>query len=85
MKLISNRARACVREGLRNVQDKNTARLENIAFDIHFQSRCDNFDGCTSFSVHHVIEPNLPDKSLVKWAAMNKLYPWVGLAAPLEV
>ncbi|MCJ1433205.1 hypothetical protein MMC27_002564 [Xylographa pallens] len=76
-------ARACIREALCNILDKNTSLSEHIAFDIHFQNRSGDFDSSASFSMHHVIEPNLPDKSLVKWAAMNKLHPWIGLAAPM--
>ncbi|MCJ1388929.1 hypothetical protein MMC18_001780 [Xylographa bjoerkii] len=80
-------ARACIREALCNILDKNTSLSKHKAFDIHFENRAGDFNSSASFSVHHVIEPNLSDKSLVKWASMNKLHPWetadVGLSGDL--
>ena len=86
MKLIGEkRARARIQEALRNLLDPNTRISEHIAFDVHFKHQGGDFDTSTSFSVHHFIEPSLPDRSLIGWAAANKLHPWVGLAAPILV
>ncbi|MCJ1404884.1 hypothetical protein MMC11_008110 [Xylographa trunciseda] len=74
--LTEERGRACVRKALCALQDKNTALSEHIAFDIHFKQRHGDLSRSPSFSVHHFIEPHLPDQSLVEWAAMNKLHPW---------
>ena len=86
MKLIIEKvARARIQEALSNLLAPDTRISEHIAFDIHFKHQGGDFDTNTSFSVHHFIEPSLPDRSLIGWAATTKLHPWVGLAAPILV
>lgn len=82
---MKKRARTRIREAISNLLDHDTKLSENIAFDIHFRHQSGDLDTTTSFSVHHLIEPNLPEPGLIKWARMNKLHPWVGVAAPILV
>jgi hypothetical protein len=37
------------------------------------------------FAVQHLVADSVRDDSLDSWAASEKLFPWVALAAPLEV
>ncbi len=58
---------------------------QHVAFDVHFEHQSCISKTTSSYSLHHFVEPGLPDQSLVKWGILNKLHPWVGLAAPILV
>jgi hypothetical protein len=65
-----------------NVEDQAGGGLYH---EVHLRHRVADKETHKKFGIFNLVTDSVRDHSLLDWAASEKLFPWVAVAAPLKV
>lgn len=70
---------------LDNVMNNEDQAGGEVYHEVHLQHKAAGRETLKKFGVLNLVAETVHDRSLDSWAAQEKLFPWVAVAAPLEV
>jgi hypothetical protein len=74
-----------LRELLHNVMENEDNAGGEVYYEMVLRHKFAGYESLRKFAVQHLVADSVRDDLLDRWAAPEKLFPWVALAAPLEV
>ena len=83
--LILTRPRQRLKDILKDSLDNKEQAGGEVYHEIQLRHSAAGRETVKTFGMLNLVVGSIPDPSLESWAASEKLFPWVAIAAPLKV
>ena len=79
------RSKECLKDILGRVMDNKDLTCDDIYYEVHLRHWTAKRETLKKFGVLNSVMGSTPDASLASWAASEKLFPWVAVAAQIMI